>query len=73
MNQESYHFQLGHFDGLIVLDSTHSYPKPKEALFSNAPQEQLEEVLGQHNLEQWDEYISPYPVVFINTGEHKKK
>jgi hypothetical protein len=46
MRQDSYHFRLGSFDCLIVLDSTHAYPKPKGALFQNANQEQLREVLS---------------------------
>jgi glyoxylase-like metal-dependent hydrolase (beta-lactamase superfamily II) len=68
---ETYQFKLGVFECVIVLANTHTYSNPKEQIFLNAPADQLEAALCRHNLEQWDEYVSPYPVLFINTGTHK--
>ena len=67
----TYQFRLGTFDCLIVLDTTHVYPNPKQLLFLDAPQQQLDDALRRHGLEQWDELESPYPVLFIDTGKHK--
>jgi glyoxylase-like metal-dependent hydrolase (beta-lactamase superfamily II) len=41
--------------------------------FANAPRDCLEQVLREHDLdvEQWEVYVSPYPSLVIDTGEHR--
>lgn len=72
MNNESYRFKIGNFECIIVLDGTFAYPHPAQVFFANAPEERLEQVLREHNLnpETWGEYISPYPSLVIYTGDH---
>lgn len=72
MTAEGYHFKLGTFDCMIVSDGTFAYPHPASLLFTNAPSGLLEQVLKAHNIdpEQWEHYISPYPSLVINTGQH---
>jgi len=73
MRNESFSFQVGTFECIVVCDGTFAYPNPAKLFFVNAPKEHLEQVLRQHNLdpEQWKEYISPYPSLVINTGQHQ--
>ena len=72
MKSEKYRFKLGTFDCIVVSDGTFAYPHPAQIFFANAPKEQLEQVLSEHdlNLEQWEQYISPYPSLVIYTGQH---
>ena len=72
MKDKSYRFKLGSFECVIVLDGTFTYPHPAHALFTNASEERLERGLRKHNLdpEKWGQYISPYPVLVIYTGDH---
>jgi glyoxylase-like metal-dependent hydrolase (beta-lactamase superfamily II) len=73
MGSERYDFKLGEFECKILSDGTFAYPQPAPVLFANAPQDQLVQVLSEHNLDldKWDEYISPYPSLFIDTGKQK--
>jgi glyoxylase-like metal-dependent hydrolase (beta-lactamase superfamily II) len=73
VNNESYRFKVGAFECIVVSDGTFAYPHPAQIFFANAPQERLEQVLREHGLdpEQWEEYISPYPSLVINTGQHR--
>lgn len=73
MKSESYRFKLGTFDCIVVSDGTFSYPHPAQIFFANAPRERLEQALRNHDiaLEQWEQYVSPYPSLVINTGEHQ--
>jgi glyoxylase-like metal-dependent hydrolase (beta-lactamase superfamily II) len=73
VNNESYRFKVGTFECIVVSDGTFAYPHPAQIFFANAPQERLEQVLREHGLdpEQWEEYISPYPSLVINTGQHR--
>lgn len=70
MVQESFHFKLGSFECLIVLDDLHTYPPP-DTRFSSAPKNLLAEVLHRYDLNLSEERISPYPVVHIDTGTHQ--
>ena len=72
MGTENYHFKLGTFDCIVVSDGTFAYPHPAAIFFANAPAQPLAEALREHNLdpEHWDEYVSPYLSLVVNTGEH---
>jgi glyoxylase-like metal-dependent hydrolase (beta-lactamase superfamily II) len=73
MNTENYHFKIGDFEGIVINDGTFAYPHPAAIFFANAPQEQLGQMLPKHNLdpETWEVYVSPYPCLVINTGQHR--
>jgi glyoxylase-like metal-dependent hydrolase (beta-lactamase superfamily II) len=78
MTPEIYRFRVGDFQCAAVSDGTLTYapptfPPPATFLFSNAPEEYLEQTLRKHNLslEQWTEWVSPYICLVINTGEHR--
>ncbi len=72
MTTERYRFKVGAFECIVVSDGTYAYPHPAQVFFANAPQERLAQVLREHDLdpEQWEQYISPYPSLVINTGRH---
>ena len=72
MNKETHRFKLGTSECIIVSDGTFAYPHPAQIFFANAPKERLEDVLSEHdiNLEQWEQYISPYPSLVIYAGQH---
>ena len=78
MNSQTYGFTVGSFQCIAVSDGTHTYapptfPPPAAFLFTNAPRELLGQILGKHGLqlEQWQEWVSPYICLVINTGEHR--
>ncbi len=73
MSDNSYRFKLGAFECIVVSDGSFAYPHPAQLFFANAQKEELEQVLREHNCDptQWEEYISPYPSLLINTGEHR--
>jgi glyoxylase-like metal-dependent hydrolase (beta-lactamase superfamily II) len=73
VNNKSYRFKVGTFECIVVSDGTFAYPHPAQIFFANAPKERLEQVLREHGLdpEQWEEYVSPYPSLVINTGQHR--
>jgi glyoxylase-like metal-dependent hydrolase (beta-lactamase superfamily II) len=70
---ESFHFQLGDFRCIVVNDGNSPYPDPAQIFFVNAPKEQLKEMLREHNIDilKWKEYVSPYPSLLIDTGQHR--
>lgn len=72
MNSENYRFKLGAFDCIVVSDGTFAYPHPAAIFFVNAPKGDLAEVLSEHNIdpEHWEEHVSPYLCLVVNTGEH---
>ena len=72
MNAERYRFNVGAFECIVVSDGTFAYPHPARLFFANAPAERLSQALHEHGLDpaQWEHYISPYPSLVINTGEH---
>ena len=72
MSTENYRFKLGTFDCVVVSDGSFAYPHPAAVFFANAPKERLAEVLREHNLpEQWEEYVSPYTGLVIDTGQNR--
>jgi glyoxylase-like metal-dependent hydrolase (beta-lactamase superfamily II) len=72
MTSETYRFQIGTFECLIVNDGMYAYPHPARLFFANAPHEPLRQALHEHNVDvaQWDVYVSPYPSLVVNTGQH---
>jgi len=72
MSNESFPFQVGTFECIVVSDGTVAYSDPAQFFFVNAPKERLKKVLRDHNLDiaKWKEYVSPYPSLLINTGQH---
>jgi hypothetical protein len=78
MATEIYRFQVGDFQCIAVSDGTLTYvpptlPPPAVLLFANAPRELLRKTLSKHSLQlgQWQEWVSPYICLVINTGEHR--
>jgi glyoxylase-like metal-dependent hydrolase (beta-lactamase superfamily II) len=71
MNNQSHHFTVGAFECRIVLDGSFAYHHPAPIFFANAPQDRLKQVLRERGLDlaQWQEYVSPYPTLVIDTGE----
>jgi glyoxylase-like metal-dependent hydrolase (beta-lactamase superfamily II) len=58
---------------MVVNDGNSPYSDPAPIFFANAPKEHLKKALKDHNLDilKWKEYVSPYPSVLINTGQHR--
>lgn len=73
MSNKSFLFQIGNFECILASDGTFAYPNPAKFFFVNASQERLEQLLREHNLdpEQWEQYVSPYSGLLINTGQHR--
>jgi glyoxylase-like metal-dependent hydrolase (beta-lactamase superfamily II) len=73
MGKRSHRFMVGTFECAIVMDGTFAYSYPAAMFFANAPQDRLEQVLREHDLdvEQWEAYVSPYPSLVIDTGQHR--
>jgi glyoxylase-like metal-dependent hydrolase (beta-lactamase superfamily II) len=73
VSNESFHFQLGAFRCIVVNDGDSVYSDPAQVFFVNAPKDHLKKVLRDHNLDipTWKEYVSPYPSLLINTGQHQ--
>lgn len=69
---DSYSFTVGTYDCLVVQDGTFAYPHPAETFFANAPAGERAETLRDHDIdpEQWEEYVSPYPSLVVETDEH---
>ena len=70
-------FTVGSFICIAISDGTHTYapptfPVPGLFLFANAPRELLGQTLAKHSLqlEQWQEWVSPYICLVVDTGEH---
>ena len=73
MSDGSYRFKLGNFECIVVSDGSFAYPHPGQIFFANARKEQLDQVLRKHNCDptRWEEYISPYLSLVIDTGQHR--
>jgi glyoxylase-like metal-dependent hydrolase (beta-lactamase superfamily II) len=76
MQSDTYHFNVGAFECMAIGDGAFTYappmfPPPAMLHFSNAPKEQLEQALIEHNLhpEKWTSWTSPYTCLLVNTGE----
>jgi len=73
MSKETHRFMLGTSECIVVSDGTFAYHHPAQVFFANAPKERLAHVLSEHDihLDQWEQYISPYPSLFIDIGHHR--
>lgn len=58
---------------MVVNDGNSPYADPAQIFFVNAPKEELKEALREHNIDysKWKEYVSPYPSMFVDTGQHR--
>ena len=65
-SNESFKFKIGNFDCIVLSDGTFSYPD--HSFFVNAPEESLEQVFREHNI-QSGEITVPWTCLFINTGQ----
>lgn len=63
-------FTIGTFDCHIVQDGTFAYPHPAEMFFASAPEAERRQALRDHGIDPdgWEEYVSPYPSLLIETG-----
>ncbi len=73
MSDQSHRFKLGTFDCRIVSDGTFAYQNPAGLFAFNAPREHLRAVLHRQgiDLEAWQEYISSFPAMLIETDRHR--
>jgi glyoxylase-like metal-dependent hydrolase (beta-lactamase superfamily II) len=78
LKSEVYRFAVGTFNCTAVSDGTLTYspptfPPPATFLFANAPGEDLEHALREHDIqsEQWVEWVSPYICLLVDTGKHR--
>jgi glyoxylase-like metal-dependent hydrolase (beta-lactamase superfamily II) len=64
-------FRIGAYDCTLVLDGSFAYPHPGPLFFANAPESRRDEAIRAHNINPatWEEYVSPYPTLLVNTGE----
>jgi glyoxylase-like metal-dependent hydrolase (beta-lactamase superfamily II) len=68
----NYHFRLGTFECIVVDDGSFAYSHPAQIFFANVPEDDLPQLLREHNLPvPWEEYVSPYTGLFVNTGENR--
>ena len=68
MSSESFHFKVGAIECIAVSDGTFAYAT--DAFVANAPVEQFEQELRDHNLPA-HEVISPYTCLLVNTGKNR--
>lgn len=71
MNTQIHRFTIGRFQCIIVPDGTNAYPHPAALFFANAPQVELTQALRAHQIvpAAWEQYLSPYPSLVIDTGQ----
>ena len=68
MASEFHRFKVGNFECISISDGRFNYPL--EAFFANAPKDQLEETLRNHNLPT-TQVATPYTCLFVDTGAHR--
>ena len=73
MGNGNYRFELGNLKCIVVSDGSFTYHNPAQVFFANAPEQELEQVLREHNLEpeHWTEYVSPYTCLLVDTGRQR--
>lgn len=69
---DPYRFEIGAFDCMIVSDGSYEYPHPADVFFVDAPPDDFKRALAKENRHpaEWETYVSPYPSLVIDTGEH---
>lgn len=72
MSAETFRFNLGAIECIVVSDGYFAYPEPHRTLFANPRRECLDLALREHGIEpqQWQQYVSPYSCVVVNTGRN---
>lgn len=72
MDAQTFHFRVGTFDCFVVNDGFGKYPNPARALFGNAPQNSLTQVLLEHNIQPdtWSEWVSTFNCLVVRTDHH---
>ena len=71
MGAESYRFQVGKFECIVVLDGIYPYPEPGHLFFSNAIPNELEKALAENGIDgtTWKVYESPHSALIVYTGK----
>src|SRR5579871_3028359 len=66
----AHRFTVGAFACAIFSDGSFAYPHPASLFFANAPQTALDAALADTGLNaaDWDEYVSPYSALLVDTG-----
>jgi hypothetical protein len=69
----AHRFMIGSIACAIVSDGSFSYPDPAKLLFANANGAARTAQLRGHgiNPDTWNEYVSPYSALLIETGHQK--
>lgn len=67
---DTYRFLVGDFECIAINDCNTSYEDPGSQFFTNAPKDQLSQVLQHHGIEldQWKEYLSPYTCLVVRNS-----
>ncbi len=70
MNATIHRFHVGKFACTIVPDGSFAYEHPAAVFFASAPADTLADTLHAHQIDAgaWQQYISPYPSLVIDTG-----
>src|SRR3954463_11221230 len=73
MNKGIHRFTVGQLTCTIVPDGAFAYAHPAAVLFANAPRAALDAVLRDYQIDLaiWEEYLSPYPSLVIDTGQQR--
>lgn len=73
MNNGIHRFTVGQFTCTIVPDGAFAYTHPAAVLFANAPQAALGAALRDYQIDLaiWEQYLSPYPSLVIDTGQQR--
>jgi glyoxylase-like metal-dependent hydrolase (beta-lactamase superfamily II) len=68
-----YRFELGSFRCTVVLDGHFPYPQPSHTILTSAPEDERNTAIRAYGLDpaNWNEYLSPYPSLVIDTGDHR--
>jgi len=77
MSKYSHSFEIGNLKCITLIDGTFTYappifPPPANALFVNAPSEQLERIIRGYELQpdKWMEWTSTYICLVIKTSDY---
>jgi glyoxylase-like metal-dependent hydrolase (beta-lactamase superfamily II) len=73
MNGNVQRFTVGSFQCAVVLDGHFAYHPPGVLFFATAPEAERDAAIRAAGLDPaaWPEYLSPYPSLVIDTGQHR--